>query len=124
MTISDLKNEIKINNGEKIFYIVPDTCSTINFIDNPFKKNVGRIILKIKHGLISEDTIDIYNSNLSVVEAKKTIRKRIWSLNNNSCKGTCGYIADGRFIYSNEEKKWIYYTFLNDCKTITLQRVE
>ena len=124
LVLNDLKNEIKIKDGEKIFFFIPDTCHLVNFMVNPFKKNVGRIILKIKHSLISQDTIDIYDSNINVNEAIKRKGKRIWNISNNSCKGGCGYIADGRFIYSNEEKKWIYYTFLNDCKTITVQRIE
>lgn len=129
---SDLKQDRKINNEENKLLIASDTSSFHKFMINPYSKNTGRVFISISHKQIAQDTIDIYHSHSTVISAIETKGKRrnkskiskTMSISSSRCKGTCDYIADGRFIYSYDEKKWIYYTFINRCTNITVKRVD
>lgn len=67
------------------------------------KRHIGRSYLHISHQQLGKDTIDVLVAGYSVGIEKRSIVLSLW------CRGTLGYIPDGRFVYHHHSHTWLFY---------------
>ncbi len=98
----DTSRLVKYLDKNKFTYFDSNTDKH-SILEKPFKKNNGRNIYCINHNVLHNDTIDVNIGGWTLSNVtKKTMSLGAW------CGGTMGYIPNGRFIFDNFSKYWIF----------------
>jgi hypothetical protein len=103
-TESDTTKLIKSFGEYKIKFFTKDD-DLYKLLKKPYKKSNGLYVYDISYKITGKDSVDvIINGRTLTLLNRRSFYLSLW------CRGGFGYVPEGRFVYSNQDKNWNFFS--------------